>query len=324
VNVAKALVLSSASDADSASPIGASSGELVSLANKPIIGHALTALCEAGVKEAVVAGPPLALSRIAHALELGDGTCPQIHYLEQDDGSAIEALRAAGPLLGDSAVLVQSADALLWDGFDQLFDGAAASDAIVVLRGAADVVEPAGFYLLSARAVRALQVSQVPRDLGRAIEHIVQKGGRAERRRVEGAWRCDGDPEGLLEANRRLLERLPATVPPPAAGSGIEGRVSLHPSVELTRATIRGPAAIGPGARISDAYVGPYTSIGANAVVEGAEVEHSIVLPGATIAFLGRRLEGSIVGPGAKLFRDFRLPRALRVQVGAGAQISLV
>ena len=81
---------------------------------------------------------------------------------------------------------------------------------------------------------------------------------------------------------------------------------------------MRGPAVIGAGCRLRDAYVGPYTSIGHDVVIEGAEVEHSIVMPEASIRHLGGRLEASVVGPHARVFRDFRLPRALRLTVGRG------
>ena len=86
---------------------------------------------------------------------------------------------------------------------------------------------------------------------------------------------------------------------------------------------VRGPAIIGPGARITHSYVGPYTSIGRDVVVEGSEVEHSIVFPGARIQHLSTRLEASVVGAGARVSREFRLPRALRVTVGDGAEVSL-
>jgi glucose-1-phosphate thymidylyltransferase len=86
---------------------------------------------------------------------------------------------------------------------------------------------------------------------------------------------------------------------------------------------VRGPVVVGPGAQLVNAYIGPYTSIGANVVIEGAEIEHSIILPGASITYLSRRLEASVVGANARVFRDFRLPRALRLNVGDGASVSL-
>ena len=58
-------------------------------------------------------------------------------------------------------------------------------------------------------------------------------------------------------------------------------------------------------------------------LIEGSEVEHSIILAGASISHLGGRLEASVVGPRARVFRDFRLPKALRLNVGEGAQVTL-
>jgi glucose-1-phosphate thymidylyltransferase len=99
--------------------------------------------------------------------------------------------------------------------------------------------------------------------------------------------------------------------------------VAIHPSARVESTVIRGPVVVGPRARISDAYIGPYTSIGPEVEVEGAEVEHSIIFAGASVSHLGGRLEGSVIGPKARVFRDFRLPKALRVQVGEQAEISL-
>ena len=44
---------------------------------------------------------------------------------------------------------------------------------------------------------------------------------------------------------------------------------------------IRGPAIIGAGAEIRDAFVGPYTSIGPGCVIDRCEIENSIVLEGS-------------------------------------------
>ena len=80
---------------------------------------------------------------------------------------------------------------------------------------------------------------------------------------------------------------------------------------------------IGAGARIRDAYIGPYTSIGAGAQIEGAEIERSIVQAGASIAHIGGRLMSSVVGRHATVFRDFSLPRALRLRIGEDTEIGL-
>ena len=56
-----------------------------------------------------------------------------------------------------------------------------------------------------------------------------------------------------------------------------------------------GPVVIGPKARIADAYIGPYTSVGAWAQVEGAEIERSIISPGARVMHVGTRLVSDMI-----------------------------
>lgn len=110
-------------------------------------------------------------------------------------------------------------------------------------------------------------------------------------------------------------------------GSGrdnrIEGRVQIHPTATVTTSVIVGPVVVGEGAEVFNAYIGPYTSIGAQARIEGAEIERSIVSPGASIVHVGARLVSSLVGRGAHVFRDFSLPRAMRLCVGEGDEVAL-
>ena len=65
---------------------------------------------------------------------------------------------------------------------------------------------------------------------------------------------------------------------------------------KLERSVVRGPAVIGPGAHVEDAYIGPYTSIGDDVHVRRSEVEHSIVLSGSVVEDLGTRMEASLLG----------------------------
>ena len=55
----------------------------------------------------------------------------------------------------------------------------------------------------------------------------------------------------------------------------------IEEGARLERTTVRGPAVIGAGARLADAYIGPYTAIGDDVTIEHAELEHSIVLSGS-------------------------------------------
>jgi glucose-1-phosphate thymidylyltransferase len=141
---------------------------------------------------------------------------------------------------------------------------------------------------------------------------------------VDGCLACHGGQQILLESNRRMLEQIASTTAPERFDScTVQGQVEVHPTAEVRRSLLRGPVIIGPGARVSDAYIGPYTSIGAGVVIEGSEIEHSIVLPEAEIRFVGTRLESSVIGRSARIVRGFEPPGALRMSLGDGAEVIL-
>ena len=77
-------------------------------------------------------------------------------------------------------------------------------------------------------------------------------------------------------------------------------------------------------ARLTDAYVGPYTAIGRHCVVESAEVEHSILLEGSSVRGLDGRMESSLLGRDVHIGRSARQPRAYRFMVGDNSEIGIL
>jgi glucose-1-phosphate thymidylyltransferase len=124
--------------------------------------------------------------------------------------------------------------------------------------------------------------------------------------------------------NRALLDALEGGPNGVADGrTRVEGRVSIDPTAVIEASVIRGPAVIGPGARVSHSFVGPYTALGPGVWLEGAEIEHSIVLEAAQILHVGGRIEASVIGHGTRVVKDFSVPRSLRMQLGSGASVRL-
>jgi glucose-1-phosphate thymidylyltransferase len=155
-------------------------------------------------------------------------------------------------------------------------------------------------------------------------KRLAGEGGRIQVR-VVGTWRgFAGEAVDLLDMNRVALEALADGVSPlETDGNRFEGPVHIDASASVSSSVICGPAVIGAGARVIDSYIGPHTSIGERAHVEGAEIERSIVLAGASIQYVSGRMVASIVGRDARVFRDFSVPRAIRLRVGEGDEVAL-
>ena len=65
------------------------------------------------------------------------------------------------------------------------------------------------------------------------------------------------------------------------------------------------------------------STIGRDVVIDGAKIEWSAVVDRARIKHVGDRIESSMVGRDARIFRGFALPRAMRAHVDDGVLIAV-
>jgi glucose-1-phosphate thymidylyltransferase len=326
MEIAKALILTSDADGErpwSNAPVG--SRHLFPVANRPILFHNLDALRAAGVVEVAILADPATAPQLRDAVGRGDEWGLSVRYADwQPSGGLGGALSAGRDFVDGEPVLLQQGDAFLRERMHAHITAFAREglDALELrLRGGKAGHPPADLtpgHLLSARAVDMLL------DSGAAnpVAGVRARGGNVRVQDVDGCLACHGDVSALLESNRRMLEGLQADCDTSRfEDCTIQGDVDIDPTARVERTLLRGPAIIGPGAQITDAYIGPYTSIGAGALVEGSEIEHSIVLQEAQLRFVGTRLESSVIGRGARIVRGFELPGAIRVSIGDGAEV---
>jgi glucose-1-phosphate thymidylyltransferase len=306
---------------------------LFPLANRPILLHGVESLRRSGVLEATVLVAPDSADTIERVLGNGRRYGVALNYAAWDpQGGLHGALTAGRDFVGDEPVLVQRADAVLSGRLTQHIATFARDDLdALTLRltgpGAAPDghPDPSPGYLLSSRAVTMLAESG-PLLEGSPTASVRARGGRVRVEDIEGLLPGYGDQESLLAANRAMLEHIDddgVTLDLEGNGTRVQGPVVVHPTASIVRSTLRGPLIVGPLASITDAYVGPYTSIGAGVVLEGAEIEHSIVLPEAQLRFVGARLESCVIGRGARVVRTFERPAALRLTLGDSAEVVL-
>src|ERR671934_750244 len=157
-----------------------------------------------------------------------------------------------------------------------------------------------------------------------AIQHLVDAGLRVDPHIVHGWWKDTGQVQDMLEANHLILDDVQERIEGELVSSRVEGRVVVEPGARLERATVRGPAIIGAGAVLRDAYIGPDPAVGPDVRIENAEVEYSIVLEGSSIRNLEGRIEASLIGKNVAIARGPALPRAYRFVVGDNAEIAIL
>ena len=335
-----------------------SAKQLVPVANKPVLFYGIEAMAAAGIREVGIIIAPETGDEIREVTGDGSRFGVEITYILQDEPAGLaHAVLTAEPFLGGSPFVMYLGDNLLQGGMDDLVQEfrEQAPEALILLTpvpdpqnyGVAELgpdgavlrlvekpPEPAtdlalvGVYMFTPRiheAAKAIEPS--PRgelEITDAIQWLVDNGARVEPHVVRGWWKDTGRLEDMLEANRLILDTLVRRIDGELVEAQVDGRVVVEEGARLERATVRGPAVIGAGAVVRDAYIGPYTAVGRNCVIEGAEVEHSILLEGSSVRHLDGRMESSLLGRDVAISRGERQPRAYRFMVGDKSEIGIL
>jgi glucose-1-phosphate thymidylyltransferase len=333
-----------------------SAKQLVPVANKPVLFYGIEAIAQAGVSEIGIVIAPETGDEIRAAVGDGSAFGVQVTFIEQDAPSGLaHAVLTAEPFLGADPFVMYLGDNLLQGGITDLVERfrASESDAMILLTpvddpqsyGVAELdgdrviglaekpAEPrsnlalVGVYMFNAsihEATRAINPS--PRgelEITDAIQYLMDHGKAVESHIVRGWWKDTGRLDDMLEANRLILDTIEPRCDGELTEAQLDGRVVIESGARVVRSTVRGPAIIGAGAQLIDAYIGPYTAVGDRCMIERSEVEHSILLSDCVVRGLDTRIESSLLGRNVRVDRDARQPRAYRLMVGDNCEIAV-
>ena len=331
--------------------------QLVPIANKPVLFYGVEAIVAAGIRDiGVVVGDTKEEIQAA----LGDGSRfgARITYIEQDAprGLAHAVLISEKYLRGEPFVMYLG-DNVIADGITALVDdyrrigcnsqillarvpnpsqfGVAELESGRVVRLTEKPKEPksdlalVGVYMFDDSiwdAVKAIRPSaRQELEITDAIQWLVDHGRSVHPHLVSGWWKDTGKIEDMLEANRIILDTFTARG---CDGLGpdcrVEGKVVVEPGARLERATVRGPAVIGAGAIVRDAFVGPYTAVGPDCLIDRCEIENSIVLEASRLELIPVLIADSLIGKNVRIHPGLERPRVHRFLVGDNSEIGLV
>ncbi|MFL6052238.1 MAG: glucose-1-phosphate thymidylyltransferase [Actinoallomurus sp.] len=333
-----------------------SAKQLVPVANRPVLFYGLDAIREAGITDVgLVIGDTGDEVRAA----VGDGAHfgLNVTYIPQQAPLGLaHCVLISREFLGDDDFVMYLGDNLLVGGIRNLigafqaggyaaqlllskvaepqFYGVAELDrdgSIISLQEKPELPRSdlaiVGVYAFSPavhEAVRMITPSaRGELEITDAVQWLIDRGHRVHSHIVTGYWKDTGRLQDILECNRILLEEIQPRVDGVVAGrSEMEGRVVVDPGAVIEDSVLRGPIVIGAGTKVVRSYVGPFTSIAEDCVIEDAEIEYSIVLGGSTIQGVPR-IEYSLIGKDVEVTRAVHVPNAHRLMVGDHSKVQL-
>ena len=283
-----------------------SAKQLIPIANKPVLFRVIEAIRDAGITDiGIVVGDTA--KEVEQAVGNGGQWGVKITYIPQDIPAGLaHAVKISHDFLGDDRFVMFLGDNVIEGGISPLiaeFADSSYNSQIVLTRveqpeqyGVAElnhdneivrlIEKPktppsnlalVGIYMFDHHifeAVNKIEPSwRGEFEITDAIQWLVDHDYRVSPYVHRGWWIDTGRPGDMLEANSLVLEELtPAIDGYVSRDSEVDSRVTVEQGAEIINSVVRGPAIIGKNTRIVNAYVGPFTSIYHNCLVENAEV----------------------------------------------------
>ena len=329
--------------------------QLIPVANKPILFYVIEDLIDAGIDEiGIVVGPnrEQVVETVTSAQWQAD-----IQFIEQPEPKGLaHAIQVAEDFVADSPFLMYLGDNMLKEGVvehveDFLQDDAAASIlltsvsdpqefGIAELNDKNEIVQlvekpehpPSSFAVIGIYMFRPAILQAVKEitpswrnqlEIVDAIQWLIDHGYRVRSSFVQGWWKDTGKPEDIIHANRLVLDEISSKNRGDVTDSRVHGRVAIGSGSRVEdNSRIKGPVVIGDNCRISNSYVGPYTSIGDGCEIMDTEIEDSVVMQGASIAGVDRIVE-SLIGRDVKIMRDHALPKGNKLVLGDSSEVRI-
>jgi len=333
-----------------------SAKQLVPIANKPILFYGLEAIRAAGIVDVgIIVGETA--PEIEEAVGDGSAFGLKVTYIPQDAPRGLaHAVMIAEDYMGKEPFVMYLGDNLIMGGitdFVDEFQRNRPNAQILLARvdnpsdfGVAELAEGTvvgleekpkepksdlalvGVYMFDPgvfAATRAIKPSwRGELEITDAIQHLIDDGQTVRAHEVTGWWKDTGKLEDILEANRMILETVEGRIDGDVDGSSrIDGSVVIEEGAEVRGSVLRGPLVIGRNTVIQKSYVGPFTSIYHDVVIQNSELEHSIILERSRLMKLGHRMERSLVGKDVEIVQSGMMPKAYRFMVGGASRIEV-
>jgi glucose-1-phosphate thymidylyltransferase len=161
-----------------------------------------------------------------------------------------------------------------------------------------------------------------------ALQTLIADGHPVQSYIIDGWWIDAGKPDAIIQANQLVMSELPYSPTPESDGideqSSVSPRVILGDNVQIVNSVVRGPVIIGDNVKIINSYVGPYTALGSDVVIEGSEIEASIVMKGSVIRNIPGRIDSSLLADNATIEAAERhAPKAQRFVLAENSFVQL-
>lgn len=334
---------------------------LIPIANKPVIFYSLEKIKNAGIENVGIVVNPENINDFKNVIGDGSNFGLKIEYIIQEEPKGLaHAVWIARDFLQEDDFLMYLGDNLILDDINQFVEEFKNSKELHASILLSPVKDPSRFGIAVVKNGEIIQVIEKPKEppsnlaiiglylfrktifegiknikpswrgeleITDAIGYLIDKKFKVKGHIIYGWWKDTGKPEDLIEANRKILDdnsfknEIKGVIDP---SSDIQGRIYIGENSEIINSTIRGPVVIADNCVIKDSYIGPYSSLGNNVLVENCEIQNSIVMDNVKLLNLPYPIDSSLIGKHVQIVESQKKPKALRLVIGDMGKVEIV
>jgi glucose-1-phosphate thymidylyltransferase len=331
---------------------------LLPVGNKPILFHVLDYIKATDINDIGIVVAPDSGPYIEEAVGTDSEWVGKITFIVQPEPLGLaHAVKVAQGFLGDSPFLMLLGDNLIQEGVKDFLGEfhASNSDASILLK---EVPDPKAFGVAeldsSGRVVHLVEKPKKPKsnlaiigvylftaeihkaiaqtkpswrgelEITDAIQKLLEMGKEIRSHLLRGWWLDIGSNDGLIEANRVVLDAfLKRDIKGEVdSQSRTFGRVQIGEGTKLENSLVQGPAFIAANCRIKNSLIKPFTNIRAGTVAEDSSLEHSVILENCQILKI-KHLADSVIGRNTVLAGQGKSPEKIRLFIGDDCKVEL-
>ena len=333
--------------------------QLIPVANKPVLFYTLENIKKLDIEEVGVVVNPQNKRVFEETLKDGSEFGLRIEYIVQEEPKGLaHAVWMAKDFLGEEDFLMYLGDNLILEDLKPFVKEFLENEDIQASILLSPVKDPTRFGIAVMEDGKVIEVVEKPKippsnlaivgvylfrniifegiksikpswrgelEITDAIGYLIKRGYEVKGHIIFGWWKDTGKPEDLIEANRKILQdlRVSRVEGEVDDSSKIQGEVIIEKGVKVMSSVVRGPVIVGRGSFIKNSYIGPYTSIGEDVIVENCEIENSIIMDKCSLSDVKYRLDSSILGKSVSMRGVKSKPSSMSLILGDLSSVNL-
>ena len=333
--------------------------QLIPVANKPVLFYTLENIKKLDIEEVGVVVNPQNKRVFEETLKDGSEFGLRIEYIVQEEPKGLaHAVWMAKDFLGEEDFLMYLGDNLILEDLKPFVKEFLENEDIQASILLSPVKDPTRFGIAVMEDGKVIEVVEKPKippsnlaivgvylfrniifegiksikpswrgelEITDAIGYLLKRGYEVKGHIIFGWWKDTGKPEDLIEANRKILQdlRVSRVEGEVDDSSKIQGEVIIEKGVKVMSSVVRGPVIVGRGSFIKNSYIGPYTSIGEDVIVENCEIENSIIMDKCSLSDVKYRLDSSILGKSVSIRGVKSKPSSMSLILGDLSSVNL-